>query len=105
MASRTQVEVIDDLDGSQADHHIEFGIDGKTYEIDLSDKNAQEMAKALQPWVDHARPVRLQYGRSRTSASRRRSKDIRAWAAEQGIAVQAHGRLPANVIAAWETAQ
>jgi hypothetical protein len=41
MASRTIVLLEDDVDGSQAEETIEFGIDGTTYVIDLSDSNAR----------------------------------------------------------------
>jgi hypothetical protein len=46
MASRTIVLLEDDVDGSEADETIEFGIDGTTYAIDLSDPNANKLRGA-----------------------------------------------------------
>ena len=35
MAQIQEIRLIDDLDGHEADETVEFGIDGKSYEIDL----------------------------------------------------------------------
>jgi len=40
----------------------------------------------------------------RTSSSRERSGDIRAWAKEQGIAVSERGRIPASVVEQYQAA-
>ncbi|MEO7000057.1 MAG: histone-like nucleoid-structuring protein Lsr2, partial [Terracoccus sp.] len=40
MAQRVEVVLIDDLDGGNAAETVTFALDGVTYEIDLSDKNA-----------------------------------------------------------------
>ena len=37
MAQRTQVILVDDIDGSEATQTVTFGIDGVTYEIDLNE--------------------------------------------------------------------
>jgi hypothetical protein len=47
MAQRTVVELTDDLRGGPATRTIEFGLDGKSYVIDLSDANAERF---LAPW-------------------------------------------------------
>ena len=57
MAQRTQVLLIDDLDGSSADETLTFGLDGAAYEIDLSAANAGLLRKALADYVA-ARPAR-----------------------------------------------
>ena len=38
---QTIVSLVDDLDGSDADQTVTFGIDGRSYEIDLSAANAE----------------------------------------------------------------
>jgi nucleoid-associated protein Lsr2 len=38
-------------DGTDADRTVEFGLDGVNYTIDLSDKNAGKLRKALDPYV------------------------------------------------------
>ena len=39
--------LVDDLDGETADETVEFGIDGKSYEIDLSKDNVGRLRDAL----------------------------------------------------------
>ena len=41
MAQKVQVVLIDDLDGGDATETVTFGLDGATYEIDLSEQNAR----------------------------------------------------------------
>ena len=55
MAQKVQVSFVDDLDGSEAEGTIRFGIDGREYEIDLSKKNADKLSRAVQPFIDKAR--------------------------------------------------
>jgi hypothetical protein len=80
MAKATITYLADDLDGSDADETIRFALDGKTYEIDLSKKNAAALRKVLKPYVTAGRPARS-VGRStgrkattRRSAGKRGSK-------------------------------
>jgi hypothetical protein len=44
MAKKVTVSLIDDFDGKQADETVQFGLDGVSYEIDLSEKNAKKDA-------------------------------------------------------------
>ena len=44
MATRTTVLVVDDLDGSEGAEPLSFALDGASYEIDLSEKNAEQAA-------------------------------------------------------------
>jgi len=103
MARRTIVALEDDLDGGPADETVRFGVGGAEYEIDLSEKNAAKLRRQLAPFVDHARRASGQPHRPvRTAASRRRSRDIRAWAQEQGIQLSERGRIPAGIAAQYE---
>ena len=43
MAQKVTVSLVDDLDGSEAEESVEFGLDGATYQIDLSSKNATKI--------------------------------------------------------------
>jgi hypothetical protein len=106
MAQRVTVELEDDLDGGPAEETVRFGVDGSEYEIDLSKKNATAFRRKLAPFIDHARKAgRGQRRRpGRTTSSRQRSGDVRAWAKDQGIAVNARGRIPANVVEQYEAA-
>ena len=55
MAQIREIRLIDDLDGDTADETVEFGIDGKNYEIDLSKSNAEKLRDALASYVAAAR--------------------------------------------------
>ena len=106
MAQRVSVELEDDLDGGPADETLRFGLGGMEYEIDLSKKNASKFRRQLAPYIEHARKAgRGQRRRpARTTSSRERSGDIRAWAKDHGIAVSERGRIPASVVQQYEAA-
>ena len=106
MAKTTVVTVTDDIDGSEGAETVTFGFDGQNYEIDLSRKNRDKFKKGLQPFIDSARRVGRQgAGRpARGRSSRKDSSAIRAWASEQGLAVNERGRIPAAVVAQYEAA-
>ena len=72
MAQKRMLLLEDDVDGSNATKTIRFGLDGAQYEIDLSNKNAAKLRRALQPWADVARRVR---GRTRRTARARLEPD------------------------------
>lgn len=69
VAQRRTVILVDDVDASTADETVTFALDGVTYEIDLSSRNAQQLRAALQPWMDSAR---------RTGGGRRRTTSLRS---------------------------
>jgi Lsr2 len=104
MARRTIVTLEDDLEGGPAEETLRFGVDGSEYEIDLNKKNAAALHKLLAPFVERARKAGSTARRpARTAASRRRSRDIRQWAKEQGIELAERGRIPANVVDKYES--
>src|ERR1700743_243211 len=72
MAKKVTVTLVDDFDGEgAADETVEFGLDGVTYEIDLSAKNATKLRNDLKQWVEASRRVGgRRRGRS-TSGGRR----------------------------------
>jgi hypothetical protein len=55
MAKTVIVKLIDDIDGGDADETVHFGIDGRTYEIDLNAANAAKLRSALQLYVEKGR--------------------------------------------------
>ena len=55
MAQQTTVRFIDDLDGSDASGTFDFSLEGRTYQIDLSDENAARLRDALAPYIGVAR--------------------------------------------------
>ncbi|MBV9204775.1 MAG: Lsr2 family protein, partial [Actinobacteria bacterium] len=51
MAQKIQTLFIDDLDGSQAEGTVRFGLDGAEYEIDLNAEHARALRDALARYV------------------------------------------------------
>ena len=110
MARQTQVILVDDLDGGDAQSTVSFGLDGTFYEIDLNKKNEGRMRDALAPYIGAARKVGRAAGRTGGrrgggvggGVGRERAQDIRAWARSQGLKVSDRGRIPAEVVAQYE---
>jgi hypothetical protein len=108
MAQITEVRLVDDLDGGEADESVEFALDGKDYMIDLSSANAEKLRKALADYVGSARkagkivPRMTQTSSSRTSTDRERTQQIKSWAAEAGLTVNERGRIAIAVIEAFD---
>ena len=110
MAQKVLVSLVDDLDGSEADETVEFGLDGINYQIDLSNDNAEELRDALAQYVEHARRAggRKRVGRpaakpaaSSASVDREQNQAIRAWARKNGFQVSDRGRIPSEVVEAY----
>jgi hypothetical protein len=53
MAQKVQTLFVDDLDGSEAEGTVRFGLDGTEYEIDLNAKHARQLRDTL-PRYRHA---------------------------------------------------
>lgn len=108
MAQRVQVTLIDDIDGNDAVETIQFGLDGVSYEIDLSEENAAKLRDSLAQWVGHARRVggRKQASRPSSAASSSRGDldEIRAWGRSNGYKVSDRGRISAEVMKAFDAA-
>lgn len=110
MAQRVQIVLEDDLDGGAAAETVSFGLDGVTYEIDLSDKNAGKLRDEFASWIGHARRAggRRSTGRraasSTSSSSRRDLSAVRAWARQNGHQVSDRGRVSAAVQEAYDKA-
>ncbi|MEU3251092.1 Lsr2 family protein [Streptomyces sp. NPDC006997] len=109
MAQQIITQLVDDLDGSEASETIVFGLDGRTYEIDLSEKNAAKLRKVLEPYVDKGRKTSQTRGGKRAGAGRATgdsdTAQIRAWAKENGYEVNDRGRVPADIKEAYAKAK
>ena len=57
VAKRTTVVVQDSLDGTEGATTVKFGLDGRSYEIDLSEKNEKALRKTLEKYLDAATQV------------------------------------------------
>jgi hypothetical protein len=108
MASRTIVELTDDLDGTKAAETVTFGLDGRAYEIDLSAKNAKALRGVLKSYVGAARrsgsAARANSRPTAPSIDREESQAIREWARASGYDVSSRGRISAEIIDAYNAA-
>jgi hypothetical protein len=107
MAQKVQVLLVDDIDEGKADETVQFGLDGVSYEIDLSSKNAAKLRDALAGYVGAARRVGSRTGRRRgraRSAGNGSAREVREWARANGHKVSDRGRVPAEVIEAYRAA-
>ena len=112
MAKKVTVTLVDDFDGDgPADDTVEFSIDGVSYEIDLSAKNAKKLRDDLKQWIEAGRRVGGRRrgrsggsGRGRATIDREQSAAIREWARRSGHKVSTRGRIPAEIIDAFHAA-
>jgi hypothetical protein len=109
MAQKTIVQLTDDLDGAKAVETVTFGLDGRTYTIDLSTKNARALRKVLAPYVESGRRVRTGRQaqgrpRTRTTSGAASTQEVREWARSQGIEVANRGRIPNDLTVRFQAA-
>jgi hypothetical protein len=104
MATRRITQLTDDTNGQPADETIRFSLDGRDYEIDLTETNAKALREALAPWTESARRLTRQ-GRPNTRVETAvDTAAVRAWAASNGIELSARGRLPKAVVEQYRAA-
>src|SRR4051794_8726943 len=120
MAQQVNVKLVDDLDdldGSAATGTISFGLDGRGYEIDLSDDNAAALRDALASYIAAARKTAGSAAGSRRAQKmtaisgprpqpldREQTAAIRAWARQNGHQVSDRGRIAKTVVEAFHAA-
>ena len=107
MAQEVQTLLFDDLDGSDAETTIRFGLDGSDYEIDLNAAHAKELRESLAVYAGHARRIPRagrRPARRKQAAVGISTSEVRAWAKTEGIEVKERGRIPADLIARHKAA-
>jgi hypothetical protein len=109
VAQKIQTVFVDDLDGTEAEGTVRFGLDGAEYEIDLNAAHAEALREALAPYVSAAR--RAGGGTRRPARAVRRAPatglnttEVREWAKAQGIDVKDRGRVPAELVVKFKAA-
>lgn len=110
MAKQTITHLIDDLDDtSPADETVQFGLDGKRYEIDLTGANATRLRDGLAEFVAAARkaarpdkdkPAKPDHPGKRSD--RDQNAAIRQWVRDNGGDIADRGRIPDDILAAYE---
>jgi len=108
MARHVVTTLIDDLDGSTAEETVRFGLDGISYEIDLSGKNGLKLRQALEPYITAGTKVgrgavtrSTGPARGASAASREQNAAVRAWAKAQGKDISERGRIPQEIVDAY----
>jgi hypothetical protein len=110
VVKKVSVDLIDDYDGeSLAAETVEFAVDGRSYEIDLSDKHADALRTDFGRWAGHARRIsgRRTAGGPRqhhAQVDREQWAAIREWARRNGHTVADRGRIPKKIVDAFNSA-
>jgi hypothetical protein len=108
MVQRTVIRLVDDLDGTEivdgAGETVRFALDGRQYEIDLTNEHADEMRAALDRYIGAARKVGGRQTRARMASMKSAAfvdyspQAVRAWAKAHKIDVSPRGRIPQSVV-------
>lgn len=110
MAEKVTVELVDDLDGSIAAETVEFHLDGSSFHIDLSRRNATKLREHLATFISKSRPAGTTGAstpsspRTTSAEERRRNQEIREWARREGLEVSERGRIPHELILRFQAA-
>lgn len=128
MAKEIETRVIDDLEKARnnqrvlATQTIEFSVNDARYSIDLSDDNAAAFMRAVGPFMEAATavPVRRTGGGRKTGqkavastetkaspkprTDQDRTAAVRLWARQNDHTISDRGRIPTDVINAYEQA-
>lgn len=111
MAQQVVVSLVDDLDGGTAEETVHFALDGKTYDIDLSKVNADKLRGVFSEFIAVARKApsngkapRVPPGAKLQTASRSKDElaEIREWARSKGMKCSDRGRVPNDVLEAFD---
>lgn len=107
----TVTKLIDDLTGDEDDvSTVTFGLDGKAFEIHLSDDHQNDLHEALAVYIEHARPVKGAQRAPRSevrvaSVNNRPGREItqamRAWLKANGYKLGERGRIPSDLKAIY----
>lgn len=110
VARHIHVEFRDDLDPDRiANQTVRFSLDGRGYEIDLSDDNAERLRTTVGQWSACARrqgktasgSSRGKRGATSTRADRAQLQAMRTWARTNGYQVSDRGRIPQHIAEAY----
>ena len=111
MARQEIVQLVDDIDGGEANETVQFALDGKHYEIDLSDTHAKALRENLADYIEHGRRIatepprrRQRAGGTPARADRAQTQAIRDWARANGHEISERGRIPKAVVDAFNAA-
>lgn len=110
---KTVITKVDDLTGKEYEEGetITFTVQGKSFEIDLNNKNAAQFKRSLAKYMEKGRKVQSPGRTHRADGDGRKIKHdkayvhtVRAWAQTNGYEVSDRGRVPLKVYEAYEKA-
>jgi hypothetical protein len=114
MVQKQVVQLVDDIDGTEAHQTVHFSIDGKNYIIDLHNGHAAQLRDALGRYTKHARvnanakaaaaPKVRGVASAQAAAKREHLAAVRVWARANGYVVNERGRIPDNILEAYAAA-
>lgn len=104
MARRETVTVTDDFDGTEGAHTVRFGLDDKTYEVDLSSDNEAEFREFVEQYIAVGRRTTRSGQRYTVDTDTVDTRAVRAWANSRGINIPARGRVGRDVIEQFRAA-
>lgn len=109
MSQRVVVQLTDDLDGTEIatgkGDTVTFALDGKSYEIDLTNKNATALRKILAPYVSAGRRLVTSRGaKVKRTHVEPDARTVKEWARANGYEVADRGRVPKEIREAFEAA-
>jgi hypothetical protein len=119
MGHRVLTQLVSDLDGTEAEATVHFGLDGDNYEIDLSASQIEELRAATATFVAHSRRVaggQAHRDRPARKLPRRvrdhdpdkkdESRKIRQWAMSQpDLKVHPRGAIPVSITSLYREQQ
>lgn len=109
MAQKVNITLVSDLTGTEITdgkgETVTFSLDNGTYELDLTNKEADKFRGLFQDYIAVARKV----GRKTGTAGKRTQSgppaaEVREWARSNGFEVPERGRIPAEVREAFDKA-
>jgi len=107
MAQKIEVQLLDDLDGSEAIGTTVFVFDGVEYAIDLNQENMERFNAFMQIHAEAGRRTGGRKTRSKTAAPKTNTEaqTIREWVRAQGHEISDRGRIPQKWVEEYHQAQ
>lgn len=108
MAQKVLVQLLDDIDGSEAVGTLEFSFGGETVLVDLNEDHMNEYDQILSYLKSVGRVVkgtkkRAPYGSKKgTGPVVGKTQEMREWLRAAGHEVKDRGRVPSHLVKLWE---
>jgi hypothetical protein len=114
MSQKVEVTIVSDLSGEPGAHGLEFGFEGVSYQLDVTEAEHQSLKDSLSAYLDKASKVSGGRGRPKSASrpapvagsggsglTKEERQAVREFAAANGHTLAQRGRLPEVAIMAW----